>query len=101
MSTEIISNRQNVDGQNADQTVCQQTKCRIFIFLLGSAPHTWYFPAEDIQTSPTLSFAPVLIEDAQCAESNEKSIFRFLFSELSGKFIENWGVLNTKMTITR
>ena len=31
----------------------------------------------------THSFAPILMEDAQCAESNEKSVFRFLFFELS------------------
>ena len=39
-----------------------------------------------------LSFAPIFIRDAQCAESNGKSIFwfsRFLFFELSWKFIDN------------
>ena len=45
-----------------------------------------------------LSFASIFMKDAQGAESNEKSIFRFLFFELSWKLIENWG---TKMTITR
>ena len=50
---------------------------------------------------PPLSFDPIFMEDAQCAETNEKSIFPFLFFELSGKFIENWGDLSTRMTTTR
>ena len=37
------------------------------------------------------------MEEVQCAETNEKSIFRFLFFELSWKFIENWGDLSRKM----
>ena len=37
------------------------------------------------------------MKDVQCAESNEKSIFRFLFFELLGKFIENWGDFSTKI----
>ena len=41
-----------------------------------------YFPTKDMQT-PTLSFFPGLMKDAQCDESNEQSIFRFLFFELS------------------
>ena len=48
-----------------------------------------------------LRFTPVLMKDAQCAESNENWIFLFfwiLFFELSWKFIENWGDLSTKMT---
>ena len=32
-----------------------------------------FFPSKDMQ-NPPLSFAPVLMEDAQYAESNEKSI---------------------------
>ena len=42
---------------------------------------------------PPLStqFSPVLMKDAECAKSNKKSIFLFLFFELSLKFIENWG----------
>ena len=31
---------------------------------------------------PPLSFDPIFMKDAECAESNEKSIFRFLFFEL-------------------
>ena len=38
-----------------------------------------YFPTNDIQTPAPLSFDPVVIDDAQCAETNEKYIFRFLF----------------------
>ena len=34
-------------------------------------------------------------------KSNEKSIFLFLFFELPWKFIENWGVLSTKMTVLK
>ena len=41
-----------------------------------------YLPTKDMQTPP-FSFTPVLIIDAQCADSNEKSIFQILFSELS------------------
>ena len=47
----------------------------------------------------SLSF--IFMKDAQCAESNEKSIFRSLIFELSRKLIENWGDLSTKITITR
>ena len=36
---------------------------------------------------PPLSFVPVLMKDTHCAESKEK--FRFLFFELTAKFIEN------------
>ena len=53
---------------------------------------------------PPLSFYPISMEDAQCADTNEKLIFRlfqFLFFELSWKFIENWCDLSTKMTMTR
>ena len=46
----------------------------------------------------SFSFDPVLMDDAQCNETNEKSVFRFLFFELSWKFIENWGDDITKMT---
>ena len=49
-------------------------------------------PSKDMQTLP-LSFAPIFMKDAQCVESNKKSIFRFLFFELSWKFIENWQFL--------
>ena len=38
------------------------------------------------------------MNDAERAEMNEKSILRFLFFELSWKFIENWGDLSIKMT---
>ena len=38
------------------------------------------FPSNDMQTPPP-SFDPVFIDDAQCAETNEKSIFRFSFFE--------------------
>ena len=48
-----------------------------------------------------LNFDLVFMKDAECAETNEKSIFRLLFFELSWKFIEKWGDLRTKMTITR
>ena len=73
-------------------TQCRQTKCRpdslstgkiveFLFFVGGSTPLTGYFPTQDMQAAPPLplSFAPVFMKDAQCAESNEKSIFRFLF----------------------
>ena len=48
------------------------------------------------------SLGPILMKDAQYAESNEKSIIALSNQiELSQKFIENWGVLSTKMTVTR
>ena len=52
-----------------------------------------FFPTKDMQTPshPRLSFDPVFMDDALCAETNEKSIFRFLFLELLWQFIENWG----------
>ena len=51
----------------------------------------------DMETAPPpFSFDPVFMDDAKCAETNEKSIFLFLFFELSGKFIENRGDLRTK-----
>ena len=46
----------------------------------------------------------IYMKDAESVESKEKYNFRFfwfLFFELSWKFIENWGDLSTKMTITR
>ena len=33
------------------------------------------FPTKDMQTPPPLSFAPVFMKDAECAETNEGSIF--------------------------
>ena len=39
------------------------------------------------------------MKDAECAETNAISIFRFLLFTLSLKFIESWGDLSTKMTI--
>ena len=57
-----------------------------------------YFPTNDMQTPAPLSFDPIFMDDAQCAETNEKSIFRFLFFKLSWKFFENWGDDVTKMT---
>ena len=48
---------------------------------------------------------PHMHEGAQCAETNEKSIFRFLvfdlWSSLCSKFIENWQIFSTKSTISR
>ena len=43
-----------------------------------------------VRPLPPLSFEPTAMKDAQCAETNEKFISRFLFLELSWKFIENW-----------
>ena len=63
--------------------------------------YTWAFSQVRKCRPPPLSFDPVFMEDAQCAETNEKLIFRFIFFELSWKFIENWGDLSTKMTIAR
>ena len=73
--------RQNVDRENADQTVLQNVK-KIFVGTLPPTPSIYqlrYF----VTSSPPLSFAPIIMKDAQCAESDEKLIFRFLFFELS------------------
>ena len=40
----------------------------IHIFFVG------FFPTKYMQTGPPLSFAPILMEDAQYAELNEKLI---------------------------
>ena len=40
---------------------------------------------------PPFSFSPIIMKDAKCVESNEKSIFRFLFFELSWKFHQKLG----------
>ena len=42
-----------------------------------------FFPTKGMQTTPLpLRIAPIFMKDAHSAESNEKSIFRFLFFEL-------------------
>ena len=46
---------------------------------------------------PPLNFDPVFMDDAQCAETNEKSIYDFYFSIYREKLIENWGDDVTKM----
>ena len=50
------------------------------------------FPTKDMQTLHPLSFDPVFMDDAQCAETNEKLIFRFLF-------FESWSFLYSKLPI--
>ena len=59
-----------------------------------------FFPSKYMHYADLTSFSfdPVLMDDAQCNETNEKSVFRFLFFELSWKFIENWGDDITTMT---
>ena len=79
--------RHNVDKQNADQTVCQQAKCQQtndFFFVGDSAPTSIISQLRICRLTPLppefcSRFGSVLIRDAQCAESNEKSIVRFLF----------------------
>ena len=51
--------------------------------------------------TPPLRNGQIFMKYAECAELNEKRnilYLRFLFSELSRKFIENWGGDVTKMT---
>ena len=70
----------------------------VFIIFFQLKTIVSYFgpaPTKGIQT-PHLSFDPTFMKDVQCAESNEKIIFRFLFSELSEKFFENWSSLKQK-----
>ena len=76
-----MSNRQNVYRQNAEQT-----KCRQKIKILQS---TGYFHGQHFFFPPELD--PVLMCDAQCAETNQKSIFDFYLSSYREKFNENWG----------
>ena len=53
-------------------------------FLMSYNKSLGSVPTKNMQTPPTpLSFDPVLMDDAQCTETNEKSIFRFLFFSLS------------------
>ena len=57
--------------------------------LLVQNVNKWvFFPAMDMQTPPLplFSFDPVSMDDAECAEYNEKLnkfLFQFLFFELS------------------
>ena len=119
-SPEFSVCRQNVDGQNVDRHNLEQTKCRTYemsnrqnveqtktdwifpwttYFFLKSCQinfkifEIWsslgFFPTMDMNTP--LSFDPVFIGDAQCAETNEKLISEFSFSSYREKFIENWG----------
>ena len=51
-----------------------------------------YIPPKDMQISPSpsrLSFDPIFMEGAQCAESNEKQFFDFFFSSYHEKLIVN------------
>ena len=61
-----------------------------------------FFPAKNMQTPP-LRNSFNLIEDARCTETNEKSIFLFIFFELwsilYSKLIENGQILSTKTAI--
>ena len=56
----------------------------VFIFAvhLSSSNIKGFFQTKDMHDPPPLSLAPILMEDLKCAQSNEKSIFRFLFFEL-------------------
>ena len=49
----------------------------------------WIFPWTTFFFPPELD--PVLMCDAQCAETNQKSIFDFYLSSYREKFNENWG----------
>ena len=50
-----------------------------YLTIVGLFPNQGHV---DFSPSPPLSFAPVSMKDAQCAESNEKSISRPLFFDL-------------------
>ena len=55
----------------------------------------WLFLINDMQTPPPpLRSDHINMKDAQCTETNEISIFRFVFYELwsilYSKFLENW-----------
>ena len=66
-----MSNRQNIDRQNTDFFFGDMQNAKIPICI-----------TKDMQIPPALSFAPVLMQDAEGAELTEKSIFHFLFFEL-------------------
>ena len=51
----------------------------LFILTLVIWEKTGFFPTKYMQTPP-ISFDPVFMDDAKCAETNEKSIFQFYFS---------------------
>ena len=54
---------------------------------------------------PSPRFHPVLMKDAECAETNEKLIFRFLAFEIwsffYSKLVHFQLILSTKLTITK
>ena len=50
------------------KSVIQGTRC------VTQGTHIGFLPAKDMQTPP-LNFASISMEDVQCAETNEKSIF--------------------------
>ena len=57
---------------------------------------TGYFPTKNMQTPPPypLSFDLVLMDGAQCAKTNGKSISRFLFFEPSWEIHRKFGYKN-------
>ena len=65
-------------------------KMSIF-FVVGFTPHTGYFLTKDMHIAYPLplSFASVLMKDAQCAESNEKINFPFFIFRFIVKFHRN------------
>ena len=50
---------------------------------------------------PPLKSDQIFMKDAECAETNEKSIFPFLFSEYGENSSKIDPILNKKMTATR
>ena len=50
---------------------------------------------------PPFSFSPIIMKDAKCVESNEKSIFRFLFFEFSWKMHRKLGYKNDHNAINK
>ena len=57
---------------NARSAMCDYICTDVIVMLFPrEITHLGYFPTNDLQTSP-LSFDPVFMDDAQCAEKNEK-----------------------------
>ena len=73
-----------LNRKNGDELLFTQILVKKILVGFFMIPKMRPFPTNDMQTPPSpLSFDSIFIEGAQCAETNEKLIFQFLFFELS------------------
>ena len=103
MNLILVKTRSVIDYQMSIQSAWLRMNFRLKSKNVATTEVRVYglFPIKDMQTlPPSLRNSQIYMKDANCAETNEKSIFRFLFFELWWKFIQNWGDSGSKMTIT-